>query len=78
MGRKGYHETSIADVASRSHASRATVYQYFGDERDILAAIGQRVEQASSVQSMRGSHSRPAWSATRWSGSMGWPNGFAP
>jgi AcrR family transcriptional regulator len=44
MGRKGYHETSIADIASRSHASRATVYQYFGDKRDILAAIGKRVE----------------------------------
>jgi AcrR family transcriptional regulator len=45
MGRKGYHATSIADIAARSHASRATVYQYFGDKRDILAAIGRQVEQ---------------------------------
>ncbi len=44
MGRNGYHGTSIADIASRSHASRATVYQYFGDKSDILAAIGKRVE----------------------------------
>ena len=46
MARKGFHETSIGDIASRARASRATVYQYFGDKRDILAAIGQRVEQA--------------------------------
>ena len=46
MARKGFHETSIADIASRAKASRATVYQYFADKREILAAIGQRVEQA--------------------------------
>jgi AcrR family transcriptional regulator len=45
MGRKGYHDTSIADIAARSHAARGTVYQYFGDKRDILAAIGDRVER---------------------------------
>src|SRR5262245_11946755 len=45
MARKGYHDTSIADIALRAHVSRATVYQYFGDKHDILAAIGQRVEQ---------------------------------
>jgi AcrR family transcriptional regulator len=44
MARKGFHETSIADIASRARVSRATVYQYFGDKRDILSAIGQRVE----------------------------------
>jgi AcrR family transcriptional regulator len=46
MARKGFHETSIADIASLARVSRATVYQYFGDKRDILSAIGGRVEEA--------------------------------
>jgi AcrR family transcriptional regulator len=45
MARKGFHDTSIASIAARSHASRATVYQYFRDKRDILGAIAARVEQ---------------------------------
>jgi AcrR family transcriptional regulator len=45
MSRKGYHRTSIADIAARARVSRAAVYQYFGDKRDILAAIADRVER---------------------------------
>jgi AcrR family transcriptional regulator len=45
ISRKGFHETSIADIAKRARASRATVYQYFADKRGILGAIGQRVEK---------------------------------
>jgi AcrR family transcriptional regulator len=45
FSRKGFHDTSISAVAKRAGASRATVYQYFRDKSDILAAIGQRVEQ---------------------------------
>jgi AcrR family transcriptional regulator len=44
ISRKGYHQTSIADIARRARASRATVYQYFRNKQDILAAIGHRVE----------------------------------
>jgi AcrR family transcriptional regulator len=44
MARKGFHDTSIADIAALGRASRATVYLYFRDKRDILAAIARRVE----------------------------------
>jgi hypothetical protein len=43
MARNGPHETSIADIAAR--AWRATVHENFGDERSLLAGIGQRGEQ---------------------------------
>ena len=46
MARKGFHDTSIADIAALARGSRATVCQYFGDKRDILSAIGRRVEEA--------------------------------
>jgi AcrR family transcriptional regulator len=45
MARKGFHDTSIADIAARARASRATVYQHFRDKQDVLAAIACRVEQ---------------------------------
>lgn len=45
IARKGFHRTSIADIAARGNASRATVYQYFRDKQDILVAIAQRVER---------------------------------
>jgi AcrR family transcriptional regulator len=45
IARKGFHHTSIADIAARARASRATVYLYFRDKRDILAAIARRVEE---------------------------------
>src|SRR5262249_62198739 len=45
ISRKGFHQTSIADIAGRACVSRATVYQYFCDKRDILASLTDRVAQ---------------------------------
>jgi len=45
ISRKGFHQTSIADIAGRARVSRATVYQYFCDKRDILASLTDRVAQ---------------------------------
>src|SRR5262249_41653766 len=42
ISRKGFHQTSIA---GRARVSRATVYQYFCDKRDILASLTDRVAQ---------------------------------
>jgi AcrR family transcriptional regulator len=47
ISRKGFHDTSIADIARGARASRATVYQYFCDKREILLALAERV--ANSV-----------------------------
>src|SRR5262245_15065281 len=47
ISRKGFHDTSIADIARGARASRATVYQYFHDKEDILLALAERV--ANSV-----------------------------
>jgi AcrR family transcriptional regulator len=40
---KGFHRTSIADIASRAQVSRATVYQHFADKRDIFGALADRI-----------------------------------
>lgn len=45
FSRHGFHDTSISQIAALAHVSRATVYQYFHDKRDVLAAIAQRVER---------------------------------
>ena len=45
MSRKGFHRTSIADIAARARVSRAALYQYFGDKRELLAAIAETVER---------------------------------
>ena len=45
ISRKGFHQTSIADIAGRARVSRATVYQYFCDKQDILASLTDRVAQ---------------------------------
>ena len=45
ISRKGFHQTSIADIAGRARVSRATVYHYFCDKRDILASLTDRVAQ---------------------------------
>jgi AcrR family transcriptional regulator len=45
-GRKGYEATSVADVISEAHASRATFYKYFDDKHDcFLAAYEVAVER---------------------------------
>jgi len=43
ISRKGFHRTSIADIAGGARVSRATVYQYFADKRDILVALADRI-----------------------------------
>jgi AcrR family transcriptional regulator len=43
ISRKGFHDTSIADIARGARASRATVYQYFHDKREILLALAERI-----------------------------------
>lgn len=40
---KGYHAASIADVCSRAGIGRATLYQYFRDKRDLLAALAEDI-----------------------------------
>ena len=42
ISHKGFHGTSIADVANRAQVSRATVYQHFADKRDIFGALADR------------------------------------
>ena len=46
ISRKGFHDTSIADIARGARASRATVYQYFHDKRDILLALAERIAKS--------------------------------
>lgn len=45
ISHKGFHRTSIADVANRARVSRATVYQHFADKRDIFGALAGRIER---------------------------------
>jgi len=40
---KGFHEASIADVCARARIARGTLYQYFGDKRDLLSALIDRI-----------------------------------
>jgi AcrR family transcriptional regulator len=40
---RGYHAASIADVCSLAGIGRATLYQYFTDKRDLLAALAERI-----------------------------------
>jgi AcrR family transcriptional regulator len=43
IAREGFHRASVAEIAGTAHVSRATVYQYFADKRDILRALADRV-----------------------------------
>ncbi len=43
FARKGYHEASIADICARARIARGTLYQYFKDKRDVLAALIDRI-----------------------------------
>ena len=43
FARKGFHEASIADICVRAHIARGTLYQYFADKRDVLAALIDRI-----------------------------------
>jgi len=43
FARKGFHDTSIADICARAQIARGTLYQYFEDKRDVLAALIDRI-----------------------------------
>ncbi len=43
FARKGFHETSIADICVGARIARGTLYQYFTDKRDVLAALVDRI-----------------------------------
>jgi AcrR family transcriptional regulator len=43
FARKGFHETSIADICARARIARGTLYQYFADKRDVLSALVDRI-----------------------------------
>src|SRR5215813_406512 len=43
FARKGFHEASIADICARARIARGTLYQYFTDKRDVLAALIDRI-----------------------------------
>jgi AcrR family transcriptional regulator len=40
---KGFHEASIADICVQAQIARGTLYQYFADKRDVLAALIDRI-----------------------------------
>ena len=43
FGEKGYHATSIADVADALSIGHGTVYRYFKDKRDVFEAVVDHV-----------------------------------
>jgi len=43
FARRGFHETSIADICVRARIGRGTLYQYFTDKRAVLAALIERI-----------------------------------
>jgi len=43
FARKGFHDTSIADICARAQIGRGTLYQYFKDKQDVLAALIDRI-----------------------------------
>src|SRR5262249_58230882 len=43
FARKGFHETSIADICAPARIARGTLYQYFTDKREVLAALIDRI-----------------------------------
>jgi AcrR family transcriptional regulator len=43
FARKGFHETSIAAICAPARIARGTLYQYFSDKRDVLAALIERI-----------------------------------
>jgi AcrR family transcriptional regulator len=43
FARNGFHETSIAAICARARIARGTLYQYFRDKRDVLAALIDRI-----------------------------------
>jgi TetR/AcrR family transcriptional regulator, fatty acid metabolism regulator protein len=43
FARQGFHETSIAAICTRARIARGTLYQYFTDKREVLAALIERI-----------------------------------
>lgn len=47
---KGYHNTTIAEVARKAEVSEATVYEYVGSKEDLLFMIPEEITKASVEQ----------------------------
>ncbi len=45
FAREGFHDASIADICASAQIGRGTLYQYFKDKRDVLAALIDRIVQ---------------------------------
>jgi len=43
FARKGFHDTSVADICGKAQIGRGTLYQYFKDKRDVLGALIDRI-----------------------------------
>ena len=42
IGERGFHDLSIEAVAGRAGVTRATVYQHFADQQELLSAVVER------------------------------------
>jgi AcrR family transcriptional regulator len=43
FAKRGFHDTSIADICSRARIGRGTLYEYFQDKGDVLSALLDRI-----------------------------------
>lgn len=50
FARKGYHETSVADIAREANVGEATVYNYFKNKEELLVSIPvERTKEAANL-----------------------------
>lgn len=54
FGKKGYHETQIADIIKKANVARGTFYLYFTSKREIFAALMEELftQVTSQVRSL--------------------------
>lgn len=58
---KGYHATSIDDVAKAAHVSKGLLYHYFAAKEDLLAAmVDLRIEGVATVMREAAAQPTPA------------------
>lgn len=46
MGQKGFHQTSMQDLAAEANVSVGLIYKYFGGKEDLLLATIVRIQDA--------------------------------
>jgi AcrR family transcriptional regulator len=44
LGRQGAHKLSVSDICESSQIARGTFYRYFTSKEEVLAALGQHLE----------------------------------